>query len=94
MRGFTYTPRASLEIKQIADYTDKHWGHAQAIKYINDMEALFVQLTLFPGMGETIETPNARTQKISFQSHVVYYDISDTSVIILAVIHKNQIPDF
>ena len=94
MRDFIYTPRASLEIKQITDYTDEHWGHEQTIKYINDMEALFVQLTLFPDMGETIETPNAKTQKISFQSHVVYYDISDKNVIILAVLHKNQLPDF
>ena len=94
MRGFTYTPRASLEIEQIAGYTDKHWGQTQAIKYINDMEALFVQLTLFPDMGETTGTPNTQTQKITFQSHVIYYDFSDTNIIILAVIHKNQIPDF
>lgn len=94
MRGIKYTPRASLEIEQITDYTDKHWGREQTIKYIDNMEALFVQLTLFPDMGETIGTPSSQTQKIAFQSHIIYYDVSDDNVIILAVLHKNQLPDF
>ncbi len=93
MRGFIYTPRASLEIEQISDYTNSQWGQSQALKYIDDMEALFVQLTIFPDMGEITGVPHEQTQKIAFNSHIIYYDVSDDNVVILAVLHKNQLPD-
>ena len=93
MRGFIYTLWASLEIEQMSDYTNSKWGQSQVITYIDDMEALFEELTTFPKMGETIGTSHKQTRKIVFKSHVIYYDVSDDNVIILAVLQKNQLSD-
>ena len=94
MRQYRYMHRASIEIVQIADYTNSTWGAEQALKYIDDLEALCHQLTLMPNMGMLAGNPNPDTRLIPFESHVVYYKVSDDFIDVLAVIHKNQLPNF
>ncbi len=86
--------RASIEIAQITDYTASNWGAEQSIKYIDDLEALCHELTLMPNMGVVVGIPHPETRQIPFESHVIYYDVSDEYIDVLAVLHKSQLPDF
>jgi len=94
MRQYRFMPRASIEIAQITDYTNSNWGAEQAIKYIDALEALCHELTLMPRMGVVVGMPHPETRQIPYESHVIYYDMSDEYIDILAVLHKNQLPDF
>ncbi|MCW8892412.1 MAG: type II toxin-antitoxin system RelE/ParE family toxin, partial [Deltaproteobacteria bacterium] len=51
MAIFTLTEKANSDLKDIARFTQKRWGHDQRNKYLKDLDACFFRLAENPSLG-------------------------------------------
>jgi toxin ParE1/3/4 len=60
MAIFTLTEKANSDLKDIARFTQKRWGHDQRNKYLKDLDACFFRLAENPSLGRVSQVPNRK----------------------------------
>lgn len=91
MIGYTLTQAADVDLEQIARYTEKRWGYAQAEAYLLTFEAAFMNLAVYPDTGRPV-LERAGYFRIESGSHVVFYRKQATGVLIVRVLHQRMEP--
>ena len=51
MPHYKFTEQAERDLDAIVEYTLENWGQTQAVKYVDGLEALLVNLALTPSLG-------------------------------------------
>ena len=73
MTTYDFTDKAEHDLERIIDYTNKHWGRAQAIEYIDALEELVQTLADNSHMGSARESLSTGLFSFPYQSHMLYY---------------------
>jgi len=89
---------AYTQIKQIFEYGCKHWGAVKSDAYLQSLFASFEMLQQYPNAGrkfisdqEFLENENLR--HLPHDSHQIFYTQDKTTLTILAIGSKWQLPD-
>ena len=91
MGSFSLTNAAKADLRNIARFTELKWGREQRKHYLKGMDDTFRRLADSTALGVSCEYIAADLRKHLFQSHVIYYDItSATRIMIVRVLHKNM----
>jgi toxin ParE1/3/4 len=51
MPHYKFTEQAEHDLDAIIEYTLENWGQSQAVKYVDGLETLLVNLALTPSLG-------------------------------------------
>ena len=86
------TPLAESNINDIWDYTVENWNTKQAQKYIEGLEIALEELEdkLFLAKLFSDILPELDVFRINYQSHYVFFEITESQIIILAIIHNTR----
>ncbi len=81
---------ADLDLVEIYEYSFIEFGFVQAEEYLEGFHHLFNQLTTFPSEGVLRKDIGINIRSIPFGSHLVFYSITDISIVIVRILHQNQ----
>ena len=95
------TTKHNFQVRQAADndlldifiYGCEQFGVNTAEAYIYRLEAGIQQLTEHPKSGRSIEQIIAGVRALPVVSHVIYYQVTDTTIDIIRVLHKSMLPE-
>lgn len=82
------TPRAYVDLRNIARYTLRQWGKAQRDVYIRDLDRRFSWLAEQPHAGK--HRPDIQEGYFCFPqgSHLIFYLIREGGIDIIGIPHK------
>ena len=80
------TPIAESDLAEIWAYIAEETPKA-ASAFIQQIEAKFVPLLEFPGMGSPRDQIIAGLRAVPYKNHVIYYTANDVAVTIVRVVH-------
>lgn len=90
MPRFLFTRKAEADLKEIARYTQSHWGRGQRLKYLKRLDACFWALAENPHKGEDCSEIREGYQRWPVGSHVVFYRLVVDRVEIIRILHQNM----
>ena len=81
---------ASQDIDSIIDYTIQNFGYKAMIKYHKSLELCIETLAENPLMGLQSDFIKENYYRFNHQSHVVFYQIKSSELLIVRVLHKSM----
>ncbi len=90
MSQFLLSGLAVSDLKSIARYTQKTWGARQRRLYLKEIDDSFHWLVENPKAGRSCEEICSGLRKHSTGQHLIFYEIRDTHIFIVRVLHKSM----
>ncbi|MEO0851902.1 MAG: type II toxin-antitoxin system RelE/ParE family toxin [Cyanobacteria bacterium J06648_11] len=91
MAEYTLTTEAEDDLREIAAYTDRTWGRAQARRYATQLEAHFEALTTGAAVTRAAPQPLRSAIRVSrCGKHYVFSTREQQQLLIVAVLHENM----
>ena len=88
MPSFTLTNKAIADLKDIGQYTQKHWGREQRNMYLRMLDTSFQQLAANPLVGKDCRDIRDGYRKCNAGSHVIFYSQkSGDTIEIVRILH-------
>ena len=84
---------ADNDLLDIFIYGCEKFGVDTAEAYIYRLEAGIQQLTGHPQSGRSIERVAEGIRALPVVSHVIYYQVTDTTIDIIRILHKSMLPE-
>ncbi|WP_117191913.1 type II toxin-antitoxin system RelE/ParE family toxin [Rhizobium terrae] len=91
MPEYRLTPRAEAEIVNIIRYGIERFGVLQARRYADDLTHCFELLAENPRMGRSAPDFGEAVCRHTHARHIILYEITDSGVMILAVVHVRSL---
>lgn len=86
--SFHLTQKAKADLKEIARYTQKTWGHGQRNIYLQKIDIAFHDLSETPDIGRDCDYIRAGYKKYGVGKHFIFYRAIETHHIeIVRVLH-------
>jgi len=73
-------------------YSFQQFGETQAERYHQTLTACFAALASNPDMGRDFGFVKANSRRANCASHAIYYQITDSDVLVLRVLHQSRDP--
>lgn len=93
MGNYEFTHDTIIELEDIYSYSILQFGIEQAQKYINGLHHSIMLLADNPRLGREcyfLEDDMARRHE--YERHVIYYDITESGILILHILGSSQDP--
>jgi len=90
MRTLVYSPDAVSAITDIWQYTVATWGECQADRYNRMIEAAVVSIASGALSGTSANAVRSGYRQLPVGKHTIYFQISDTEVMIMHVLHQKM----
>ncbi len=83
-------PLARRDLLEIWQYTYEAWGASQADSYLVSLETSLSDLISNPKLGRAIDDVRNNMRLHPFKHHLIIYQITDTSIEVVRVLHKRM----
>ncbi|WP_418603629.1 type II toxin-antitoxin system RelE/ParE family toxin [Hwangdonia sp.] len=90
IKSYKLSEEADFDIEAIFDYSHYFHGFNQAVKYLNDLDAVFNQLVINPEIGRKRNEIKIGLYSITEQEHVIFYRILKNHIRIVRVLHGSK----
>ncbi|WP_255417400.1 type II toxin-antitoxin system RelE/ParE family toxin [Pseudorhodobacter sp. E13] len=70
--------------------TDRHWGEAQADRYLDDIERALKGLIANPQMGSDCSDLLQGARKLITGRHLVFYEVDPDRIFVIRVLHQSM----
>jgi toxin ParE1/3/4 len=87
-----YSAGAGRDLTRIAEYTVNQWGEAQAILYLDALEACCQQLAASPLLGRTCDDIRPGLRRMEQGKHVIFYRVTATGILVSRILHQSMLP--
>lgn len=87
---FIVSPRARADIDDIWDYTARQWGTRQAEIYLRLLQAAVDAVASDPEVGPTCDDVRPGYRKYRVGSHVLFYRVTASSVVVVRILHQRM----
>lgn len=92
MLNIQLTQAAERDLQNIATYTLKNFGYAQAQKYYSGLSSAIDTLTEFPSLGTSQDEIKLGLRRFIYQLHSIYFSVDDGDLLIYRVLNQKQDP--
>ncbi|HEB99072.1 MAG TPA: type II toxin-antitoxin system RelE/ParE family toxin [Thiotrichales bacterium] len=89
---YQFTDKAERDLEGIVDYTVREWGTAQAITYLEGLEARAQLLAENPDLGTARKTISKGLFSFPYESHILYFRKRGGGIVIVRVLHQQMDP--
>ena len=90
MRRYRLSPKASLDLHAIWNYTDDRWGTKQADRYFQQLEYKCEWLAEHPHLGRRHHEYKRMIFSATEGSHIIFYRIEGTAIEVIRVLHQSM----
>ncbi|MDH5723014.1 MAG: type II toxin-antitoxin system RelE/ParE family toxin [Alphaproteobacteria bacterium] len=88
MKNLQFSQKASRDIDEIYLYGLINFGEDQADFYSEKMKKLMLEtLRHNPEIGRLDTRVNPAVRRFEFESHVIFYDVTETEIIIVRILY-------
>jgi toxin ParE1/3/4 len=87
------SPRAESDLTQIWIYSYRHWGEAQADRYLDLLVSSLQHCVQHPEAGRDRAELRLGYRSLRAGKHIIFYTVTDKHVIVQRVLHGNRDPD-
>jgi len=91
--AFRFSRRAEADLLNIADYTLRTWGSAQADRYLGELEACCQFLADNAALGRTCDEVRPGLRRLEHGKHVVFYRQEPGGVLVSRILHQRMLPN-
>ena len=90
MRKFILSKRADDDIEDLYDDGVKKFGENQAIKYLEELNLMFVFLSENAELGKNRDEIKMKLVSFPYGSHIIFYRILKTHIRIVRVLYGGR----
>lgn len=90
MRDIHLSEAAKSDLVDIWVETDRHWGEAQADRYLDDIERALKGLIANPKMGLDCSDLFQGARKLITGRHLVFYEVDPDRIFVIRVLHQSM----
>jgi toxin ParE1/3/4 len=90
---FHLTHDAKASLRHIALYTQQKWGVKQRQTYLKALDKCFHDLAIAPTKGKLRSEIHHHMRSYPQGSHVIYYLVQESTIVIVDILHKRMDPD-
>lgn len=90
MNSYRLSPAAQRDLDEIFNYSFQQWGTAQAVDYIDILEAACSELAETPSQGQDCNYIRPGYRRRHVERHAIYYRIEPFGVAIIRILHHRQ----
>jgi len=90
MRKFILSTKADDDIEDLYDDGVKKFGESQAIKYLEELNLMFVFLSENPEVGKKRDEIKMKLVSFPYGSHIIFYRIFKTHIRIIRVLYGGK----
>jgi toxin ParE1/3/4 len=90
MTSYVLSPRASADIEEIWDYTERRWDADQAERYSRVLKEGIEQVARDPRRGRPCDHIRSGYRKYPIGSHVLFFRVLEERVEIVRVLHQHM----
>ena len=84
---------AEANLLDIANYTLRTWGHDQAVRYVDDLEACCRRLADNPELGRACDHVRPGLRRMEHGRHVLFYRIGAKGILVSRILHQRMLPE-
>lgn len=90
MKNLQFSQQASHDIDEIYLYGLINFGEEQVDLYVSKMKNFLEMMRSNPEIGRLDTRVNPAIRRFDFESHVIFYDISNNDIIIVRILHGSM----
>lgn len=90
--SYRLTSDAQNDLIDIRRFTLKQWGEKQSLKYLSEIRQMLRILSERPSIGKRHREVADDVFSFPYVSHVVYYTLNKSQLVVFAVLHKSMVP--
>ena len=91
MKNLKFSQQASRDIDEIYLYGLINFGEDQADIYFEKVKNLVLEtLCCNPEIGRLDTRVNPAIRRLDFESHVIFYDVTETDIVIVRILHASM----
>lgn len=90
MKRLAVAAAAHADLRDIARYSERTWGVAQARYYLDAIETCFARLRERPHLGSRRDELGPRLRSIASGRHMIFYRDSPDCIEIVRVLHASM----
>jgi toxin ParE1/3/4 len=87
MPSVELTEAADRDLSEIYAYSYRHYGEAQAERYLLDLDACFRRLAEKPKMGRSVDHIRPGYFRFGHAKHAVFYTLLSDGIRVVRVLH-------
>jgi toxin ParE1/3/4 len=87
-----FSRRAEADLIGISMHTLRTWGEAQAVRYLNELEACCQMLMDNPELGRACDDIRPGLRRMESGKHIVFYRRQSADILIIRVLHQRMLP--
>ena len=87
MAGYRVSPRATVDLDEIYEYSILKFGLPQAKAHLNGLHGLFAFLEDRPALGRRAANLAPDLRRWEYQSHVIFYVPEPQGILVVRVLH-------
>ncbi|MDB9524364.1 type II toxin-antitoxin system RelE/ParE family toxin [Oscillatoria sp. CS-180] len=84
------TPRASQDIKDIADYLATHSSLDRAETFLSDIDSVLQRIAQFPQIGRKRDELYPNLRSLPYQQYLIFYRLLDDAIEVFRVVSGYQ----
>lgn len=93
MATFRLSRRADADLLSIGVHTLRTWGQAQAIRYLDELEACCQRLADNPEIGLASDHVRPGLRRMEQGKHVVFFRPEPGGIIVSRILHERKLPE-
>ena len=90
MKQYKLSKRADKDVREIADYSFRQFGRAQADHYGGELERLLKLIVDMPNIGKVWTTGPKGVHRVEYKSHTIFYRIQSPGIFIVRILHQRM----
>ena len=90
LKAYLLSEYADFDLEDIFDDTKHQYGFTRAVKYLNDLDAVFGSLVINPEIGRKRSELKDGLYSITEQEHIVFYRVQEDYIRIMRVLHGSK----
>ena len=92
VRPIRLSPAAATDLRKIRQYTVEQWGLEQWLRYSDELDRRFEQLSKNPALGPVRDEIRPGLRSAPMGSHIVWYRMRVEDLEIVRVLHATMDP--
>jgi toxin ParE1/3/4 len=90
MAEYRLTPAAERDLESIWIHTRQQWGVEQAHRYIDNLIAVFADLTQSPRTAPACDYIRPGYRRRSVERHMIYFRVTAYGIAIVRILHDRM----
>lgn len=90
MAEYRLSPRAQSDLEAIFDHSARQWGMAQALRYLDLIEACCAALADAPLLSQDCAGIRPGYRRRNIERHAIYFRQADYGIAIIRILHQRM----